>query len=178
MDAVGRHGVAVARLDETSGEREEWIFDRKTHVFLGERSVQVKENSGEGALIKPGTVTYTSAIMNRAIVDGIKQTPSQAGTATGRARAGPSRTTPTAGTFRARPPRCDGSAGRRRRVGRLLPVMDPAPAHRRVAAEGRAADDAQREEQPREGPARAGGRRPCPGSRLRLVRPASGKTRA
>lgn len=79
VDAVGRHGVAVARLDETSGEREEWIFDRKTHVFLGERSVQVKENSGEDALIKPGTVTYTSAIMNRAIVDGIKQTPSQAG---------------------------------------------------------------------------------------------------
>jgi hypothetical protein len=79
VDAVGRHGVAVARLDETSGEREEWIFDRKTHVFLGERSVQVRKNSGTGALIKPGTVTYTSAIMNRAVVDSIKQTPSQAG---------------------------------------------------------------------------------------------------
>ncbi|MFE6547066.1 CU044_5270 family protein [Streptomyces sp. NPDC057746] len=79
VDAVGRHGVAVARLDETSGEREEWIFDRKSHVFLGERSVQVKETRGEDSVIKPGTVTYTSAIMNRAIVDGIKQTPSQAG---------------------------------------------------------------------------------------------------
>ncbi|KUO21328.1 CU044_5270 family protein [Streptomyces dysideae] len=79
VDAVGRRGVAVARLDETSGQREEWIFDRKTHVFLGERSVQVNKNSGVDALIKPGTVTYTSAIMTRAIVDGIKQTPSQAG---------------------------------------------------------------------------------------------------
>ncbi|MET8163987.1 CU044_5270 family protein [Streptomyces sp. NPDC005329] len=79
VDAVGRHGVAVARLDETSGQREEWIFDAKTHVFLGERSVQVKQLSGTDALIKPGTVTYTSAILNRAIVDGIKQTPSQAG---------------------------------------------------------------------------------------------------
>ncbi|MGW6521806.1 CU044_5270 family protein [Streptomyces sp. NPDC054950] len=79
VDAVGRHGVAVARLDETSGQREEWIFDTKTHVFLGERSVQVKRLSGTEALIKPGTVTYTSAILNRAIVDGIKQTPSQAG---------------------------------------------------------------------------------------------------
>ncbi|MFD0505933.1 CU044_5270 family protein [Streptomyces chiangmaiensis] len=79
VDAVGRHGVAVARLDETSGEREEWIFDRKTHVFLGERSVQVNKVSGEDAVIKPGTVTFTSAIMKRAIVDGIKQTPSQAG---------------------------------------------------------------------------------------------------
>lgn len=78
VDAVGRRGVAVARLDTATGEREEWIFDKKTHVFLGERSVQVTKNSGV-ALIKPGTVTYTSAIMTRAIVDGIKQTPSQAG---------------------------------------------------------------------------------------------------
>lgn len=79
VDAVGRHGVAVARLDQTSGQREEWIFDKKTQVFLGKRIVQVNENSGEDALIKPGTVVYTSAIMNRAIVDGIKQTPSQTG---------------------------------------------------------------------------------------------------
>ncbi|MFE7775762.1 CU044_5270 family protein [Streptomyces sp. NPDC057445] len=78
VDAVGRHGVAVARLDSTSGQREEWIFDRKTHVFLGQRIVQVRENSGKDALVKPGTVTYTSAIMNRAVVDSIKQTPSQA----------------------------------------------------------------------------------------------------
>ncbi|MGW2932124.1 CU044_5270 family protein [Streptomyces sp. NPDC001156] len=79
VDAVGRQGVAVARLDETGGQREEWIFDRKTHVFLGQRSVQVRETSGEDALIKPGTVLYTSAIMKRAIVDGMKQSPSQAG---------------------------------------------------------------------------------------------------
>ncbi|KPI06681.1 hypothetical protein OK074_4120 [Actinobacteria bacterium OK074] len=79
VDAVGRHGVAVARLDGTSGEREEWIFNTKTHVFLGEHTVQVKRNSGVDALIKPGTVTYTSAIMNRAIVDGMRETPAQAG---------------------------------------------------------------------------------------------------
>ncbi|MFH9550768.1 CU044_5270 family protein [Streptomyces sp. NPDC017435] len=79
VDAIGRHGVAVARLDEISGQREEWIFDKKTHVFLGERSVQVKQLTGTDALIKPGTVTFTNAILNRAIVDGIKQTPSQAG---------------------------------------------------------------------------------------------------
>ncbi|MFI1029553.1 CU044_5270 family protein [Streptomyces sp. NPDC020951] len=79
VDAIGRHGVAVARLDETSGQREEWIFDEKTHVFLGGRSVQVKGYTEEGVLIKPGTVTSTSAVITRAIVDGIKQTPSQAG---------------------------------------------------------------------------------------------------
>ncbi|MEV6997476.1 CU044_5270 family protein [Streptomyces sp. NPDC093982] len=79
VDAVGRHGVAVARLDETSGQREEWIFDKKTHVFLGDRSVQVRKGTGENALIEPGTVMYTSAIINRAVVDGMKQSPSQAG---------------------------------------------------------------------------------------------------
>lgn len=79
VDAVGRHGIAVARLDETSGQREEWIFDEKTHGFLGERSVQVKRNTGTDALITPGTVTFTSAIVKRAIVDGIKQTPSATG---------------------------------------------------------------------------------------------------
>ncbi|AVH57404.1 MULTISPECIES: CU044_5270 family protein [Streptomyces] len=75
QDAIGRHGVAVARLDETSGAREEWIFDKKTHVFLGERSVQVKEVSEYGVAMKPGTVRYTDAITNRTIVDDIKQTP-------------------------------------------------------------------------------------------------------
>ena len=41
VDAAGRHGVAVARLDETSGQRTEWIFDQKALTFLGERTVQV-----------------------------------------------------------------------------------------------------------------------------------------
>jgi hypothetical protein len=79
VDAVGRPGIAVARLDETSGEREEWIFDKKTHVFLGDRSVKVTASTGEDALIKPGTVTFTNAIVTRAVVDGMKQTPSATG---------------------------------------------------------------------------------------------------
>ncbi|MER5518611.1 CU044_5270 family protein [Streptomyces sp. NPDC002763] len=79
VDAAGRHGVAVARLDATSGEREEWIFDRKSDVFLGERTVQVERRTDADALIEPGTVLFTNAVMNRAIVDGIKQTPSQSG---------------------------------------------------------------------------------------------------
>ncbi|MEU1520006.1 CU044_5270 family protein [Streptomyces sp. NPDC005811] len=79
VDAVGRHGVAVARLDETSGQREEWIFDRKSHVFLGERTVQVEQGEGDDALVKPGTVIYTTAILKRAVVDAMKQPPSQAG---------------------------------------------------------------------------------------------------
>ncbi|GHG12608.1 CU044_5270 family protein [Streptomyces zaomyceticus] len=74
-DAAGRKGVAVARLDESSGQRTEWIFDSKTLTFLGERTVQVKGTGGEGGLIKPGTVVYTHAIMVRAFVDDIKVTP-------------------------------------------------------------------------------------------------------
>ncbi|MFJ4153043.1 CU044_5270 family protein [Streptomyces galbus] len=79
VDAAGRHGVAVARLDETSGQREEWIFNGTTHVFLGKRLVQVNRAGGPEKLIKPGTVLFTSAVMRRAVVDGIKQVPSQAG---------------------------------------------------------------------------------------------------
>ncbi|MFD8417993.1 CU044_5270 family protein [Streptomyces sp. NPDC059466] len=81
VDAAGRHGVAVARLDETSGERTEWIFDRKTLAFLGERTVQVKTVPGDAdsARFKTGTVLYTRAITTRTMVDGIKQTPAQAG---------------------------------------------------------------------------------------------------
>ncbi|MFB7257784.1 CU044_5270 family protein [Streptomyces nojiriensis] len=75
VDAAGRSGIAVARLDEHSGQREEWIFDRETLAFLGERSVQVQGESGEQGLIKPGTVVYTSAVMTRTVVDRIKELP-------------------------------------------------------------------------------------------------------
>ncbi|WP_329385053.1 CU044_5270 family protein [Streptomyces sp. NBC_01716] len=81
VDAEGREGIAVARLDNVSGEREEWIFEEKTLAFLGTRHVQVTkvENPNpEDLLIKPGTVTHTSAVTSRAIVDGIKQTPTRA----------------------------------------------------------------------------------------------------
>ncbi|MFJ6371947.1 CU044_5270 family protein [Streptomyces virginiae] len=75
VDAAGRSGIAVARLDEHSGQREEWIFDRQTLTFLGERSVQVQGESGEQGLIKPGTVVYTSAVMSRTVVDRMKELP-------------------------------------------------------------------------------------------------------
>lgn len=79
VDAAGRHGVAVARLDEASGQRTEWIFDKKTFTFLGKRTVQVKGTSGDNGLIKPGMVVGTEAITERAIVNGMKQTPSHTG---------------------------------------------------------------------------------------------------
>ncbi|MFJ8666423.1 CU044_5270 family protein [Streptomyces sp. NPDC093600] len=78
-DAVGRSGVAVARLDETSGQRTEWIFDSRSLTFLGERTVQVEKGTADGELIKPGTVVFTHAIMQRAFVDAIKEVPGRRG---------------------------------------------------------------------------------------------------
>ncbi|MFG2716511.1 CU044_5270 family protein [Streptomyces goshikiensis] len=78
VDAAGRQGIAVARLDEHSGQREEWIFDRQTLAFLGERTVQVQGESGEQGMIKPGTVVFTSAVMTRTVVDRMKEQPTTA----------------------------------------------------------------------------------------------------
>ncbi|WP_406089358.1 CU044_5270 family protein [Kitasatospora purpeofusca] len=41
VDAVGRHGVAVARVHD--GTRFEWIFDQRTMRLLGKRAVLVKD---------------------------------------------------------------------------------------------------------------------------------------
>ncbi|WP_197361840.1 CU044_5270 family protein, partial [Streptomyces clavuligerus] len=62
-DAVGREGVAVART--AHGRQTQWIFDRTTHAFLGERSVL----AGPGAEGPAGTVVGTSAILTKAAVD-------------------------------------------------------------------------------------------------------------
>ncbi|MFF7930984.1 hypothetical protein [Streptomyces sp. NPDC007940] len=75
VDATGRHGVAVARLDEQSGQRTEWIFDKKTYAFLGERSVQVEPSE----TFPKGTVNFTIAITQRAVVNEMKEVPGQAG---------------------------------------------------------------------------------------------------
>ncbi|MET9504186.1 CU044_5270 family protein [Streptomyces sp. NPDC006622] len=77
VDAVGRHGVAIARQNDTAGERTEWIFDKKTLAFLGERNVVVKKVADSP--FEVGTVTFTSAITQRAIVDASKQVPGRAG---------------------------------------------------------------------------------------------------
>ena len=76
VDPLGRHGVAIARQNDTDGQRTEWIFDKKTLQLLGERVVVVKAKAGD--LLKVGTVTHTSAITERAVVDAAKQLPGQA----------------------------------------------------------------------------------------------------
>jgi hypothetical protein len=67
VDAVGRHGVAVAYADTSPGGfRSEWIFDRTTLRMIGEREIDVKT----------GSLTGTTAILQRAIVDRPGQVPS------------------------------------------------------------------------------------------------------
>ncbi|MER6077864.1 CU044_5270 family protein [Streptomyces sp. NPDC001833] len=75
-DAAGREGIALAHVDQKSGDRTEWIFDPKTYAYLGSRGVQVKEAYG----IKPGTVVESTAVLERAVVDARKQRPGAQGT--------------------------------------------------------------------------------------------------
>jgi hypothetical protein len=75
VDALGRHGIAVARTH--GGIREEWIFDRGSLQFLGERSVVVGEVEGptpagssrSTASTRVGMVIGSTAVVARAIVD-------------------------------------------------------------------------------------------------------------
>jgi hypothetical protein len=69
VDATGRHGVAVARVE--LGERTEWIFDRNTFDYLGERSYLVEDTSGG----KAGMLTGTTAVTERAVVDEMGERP-------------------------------------------------------------------------------------------------------
>ncbi|CAM5363202.1 CU044_5270 family protein OS=Streptomyces fumanus OX=67302 GN=GCM10018772_60350 PE=4 SV=1 [Streptomyces fumanus] len=70
VDAAGRHGVAVARIDD--GERVELIFDKRTKEFLGEREVAV-EDLPTG--FEKGEVTGRFAVLERAVVDEAGQRP-------------------------------------------------------------------------------------------------------
>ncbi|MFB7408533.1 CU044_5270 family protein [Streptomyces sp. NPDC056202] len=59
-DAAGREGVAVART--AHGEQTQWIFDRSTSAFLGERTVLTRTTSAGPA----GTVLGVSAVLAKA----------------------------------------------------------------------------------------------------------------
>ncbi|MFJ3496450.1 CU044_5270 family protein [Streptomyces sp. NPDC086091] len=71
VDAAGRHGIVIAREDKKHATRTEWIFDRKTLVYLGERSVFTKDTRRGRA----GALAGISAVLERAVVDRKGQTP-------------------------------------------------------------------------------------------------------
>ncbi|MFB8032562.1 CU044_5270 family protein [Streptomyces sp. NPDC056004] len=68
-DAAGREGVAVART--AHGQQTQWVFDRATYAFLGERTVLTESGDAGPA----GTVVGTSAVLTRAAVDRPGETP-------------------------------------------------------------------------------------------------------
>lgn len=71
VDALGRHGVGVAREDGKEPFRMEWIFDKKTHQLLGQRKTLTRDFGG----LKKGTVFSDSATVRRAVVDKAGQRP-------------------------------------------------------------------------------------------------------
>lgn len=74
VDAVGRRGIAVARVDETTGEREEWLFDHESLDLLGVRAVLVDPEKAPNEAREncdapqAGAVTRTTAVVARGIV--------------------------------------------------------------------------------------------------------------
>ncbi|GGY58719.1 CU044_5270 family protein [Streptomyces omiyaensis] len=69
VDAVGRRGVAVARVH--AGERTEWILDGSTARLLGERTVLLED----GAWGEAGDVVSSVAVVAVGIVDDAGQRP-------------------------------------------------------------------------------------------------------
>ena len=70
-DPAGRHGVGIRRVDRRSGWATEWIFDRESLVYLGERTWLTKDGA-EGA---KGTVLSENAVLERAVVDEYRERP-------------------------------------------------------------------------------------------------------
>ncbi|MFB7914499.1 CU044_5270 family protein [Streptomyces sp. NPDC056061] len=69
VDAAGREGVAVARTSH--GQQTQWVFDRTTYEFLGERTVLTEAGDAGPA----GTVVGVSAVLVRAAVDRVGELP-------------------------------------------------------------------------------------------------------
>ncbi|MDQ0599864.1 hypothetical protein QF037_004209 [Streptomyces canus] len=80
VDAVGRHGTAVAFVHGKGTYRQELIFNSKTWLPLGTRFVQLKDVKSEldvgcNGVIKAGSVVAITAVLERAIVDKKDQRP-------------------------------------------------------------------------------------------------------
>ncbi|MEU7446619.1 CU044_5270 family protein [Streptomyces diastaticus] len=88
VDAAGRHGVGIARDDTRAGWRTAWIFDPATFEYLGERSYLFKDTS----MGEKGTLINKSAVLERAVVDALREKPSAGTPESGEPAAGESPT--------------------------------------------------------------------------------------
>ncbi|MFI6476243.1 CU044_5270 family protein [Streptomyces sp. NPDC050516] len=68
-DADGRQGIAIAFTRGST--RHEWIFDKDTYAYLGQRQVLVQEEEG----LKPGTVVGQTTVIERAVTDAKRELP-------------------------------------------------------------------------------------------------------
>ncbi|MCO5992581.1 CU044_5270 family protein [Actinoallomurus rhizosphaericola] len=64
QDALGRKGIAVAF--DKDGERTEWVFDKTSFAYLGDRDYLIAD-SDRG---KAGTLMSASAVQTQTVVDG------------------------------------------------------------------------------------------------------------
>ncbi|WP_326695491.1 CU044_5270 family protein [Streptomyces sp. NBC_01766] len=83
-DAIGRTGLGIAREDTKHGDRTEWVFDKDDYSFLGSRQYRTKD----APYAKAGTLLYSTAEMEHAIVDKAGQVPGKAPESTGKQQAG------------------------------------------------------------------------------------------
>lgn len=74
-DAIGRPALAIALNDTLYGQRDELLFDPRTSVLLGERSVVVKPPPAYH--VKPGTVSAGATYITQGIVERIGQVPAR-----------------------------------------------------------------------------------------------------
>ncbi|BBC33290.1 hypothetical protein SGFS_045840 [Streptomyces graminofaciens] len=71
VDPAGRHGIGIRRVDERLSWATEWVFDRDSLMYLGERSYLAES----GPTGKKGTVLAETAVLERAIVDEYRERP-------------------------------------------------------------------------------------------------------
>ncbi|MFE9064214.1 CU044_5270 family protein [Streptomyces violaceusniger] len=74
VDAAGRHGFAIARVDKRTWVVTEWVFDRGSLAYLGDRSYRTKDFAAG----KKGDVLEEYAILEHGIVDAYRERPDSA----------------------------------------------------------------------------------------------------
>ncbi|MFF3058282.1 CU044_5270 family protein [Streptomyces sp. NPDC057909] len=65
VDALGRHGVGIAREDTRHATRSEWVFDPKGLSFLGSRTFLTKDTE----IGEKGALLGARAVLKRSVVD-------------------------------------------------------------------------------------------------------------
>lgn len=65
VDALGRHGVGIAREDTRHATRSEWVFNPKGLSFLGSRTFLTKDTE----IGRKGVLLDADAVLRRSVVD-------------------------------------------------------------------------------------------------------------